>query len=134
MNKNSRIVLLLAVFCLGGLASVISPAGSSQDLTFRVTTLERRVDQMQTRVDFIERAQQNQAMQANAAISNLTTQTVLELQRQHLSLAEQVVQMQKRMLDLQKAIDRLVERDGQSEKPEKRDPAEAKPKPRAGKP
>jgi hypothetical protein len=79
---------------------------------------------MQMRVDFIERAQQNQAMQTNAASSNLTTQTVLELQRQHLSLAEQVVQMQKRMLDMQKTIDRLSEREAP---PEKREPTKPKP-------
>ncbi len=109
------------------------PSDFSQDITFRLTNIERRLDQLQTRVDFIERAQQNQAMNNTSASSNLAAETVLELQRQHLSLAGQVVEMQKRMLDLRKAIDRLSEREpGQATKePPKEDP---KPKPKTGKP
>lgn len=109
------------------------PSDLSQDITFRLTNIERRLDQLQTRVDFIERAQQNQAMNNTGAASNLATETVLELQRQHLSLAGQVVEMQKRMLDLRKAIDRLSEREPRQEKkePPKEEP---KPKPKTGKP
>jgi hypothetical protein len=122
MTTAFRLVAI-GLLSLGGAIVARTPDGD-QDLNFRLTNIERRLDQMQMRVDFIERAQQNQAMQTNAASSNLTTQTVLELQRQHLSLAEQVVQMQKRMLDMQKTIDRLSEREAP---PEKREPTKPKP-------
>lgn len=121
---------MILASCLG-LAKLTPTADLGQDPTFRLTNIERRLDQLQSRVDFIERAQQNQAMQANTATSNRTTEAVLELQRMNLSLAEQVVQMQKRMLEMQKAIDRLAERAPEAEKKE---PGESKPKPKPAKP
>lgn len=125
---NSAIAIRCAAIALlwFTFTTVTRTSDFSQDQSFRLMNIERRLDQLQTRVDFIERAQQNQAMQANTAASNRTTEAILELQRQNLSLAEQVVQMQKRMLEMQKAIDQLAEREP---KPEKKGPAESKPKP-----
>src|SRR5262245_33973874 len=100
-SLNIAIVLLL-------LASFIQPAptaGQGQDITFRLMNIERRLDQLQTRVDYIERVQQSQPL--NNPSSNAATAAVLELQRQHLSLAEQVVTMQRQMLEMQKKLDRL---------------------------
>lgn len=124
------------VFLLAMIAIPTRTADQSQDQTFRLSNLERRLDQLQTRIDFVERAQQTQAM--NNSGSNVTTQAVLELQRQNLSLAEQLVTLQQKMLDMQKTIDRLSERSAQAERSaqEKKDKPEEKPKPKAatGKP
>ncbi len=122
MQINKLIYTVMIAVCCGSLMTVTSTADHNQDQSFRLMNIERRLDQLQSRVDFIERAQQNQAMQANTATSNRTTEAVLELQRQNLSLAEQMVQMQKRMLDMQKAIDRISEREGNPEKKEKSEP------------
>jgi predicted nucleic acid-binding Zn-ribbon protein len=105
---------------------------STQDLNFRLLNIERRLDQMQIRVDVIERTQQNQAFNQPQQ-NNISSETIYELQRQLISLSGQMVQLQKQMLELQKKIDRLQESDP---KGEKREPVkeEAKPKPKAGKP
>ena len=123
-------------FLLALIAIPTRTADQTQDQTFRLINVERRLDQLQTRIDFVERAQQTQAM--NNSGSNVTTQAVLELQRQNLSLAEQLVTLQQKMLDMQKTIDRLSERSAQAERSgqEKKDKPEEKPKPKAatGKP
>ncbi|HKX32525.1 MAG TPA: hypothetical protein VJ302_32865 [Blastocatellia bacterium] len=79
----------------------------AQDLNFRLLNLERRLDQLQVRVDFVERALQSQNL--NRGNEPNSASLVLELQRQQLSLAEQVVTMQKQMLAMQKTIDQLRE-------------------------
>jgi len=117
---NITIVILL-------LASLIPPtptAGQGQDLTFRLMNIERRLDQLQPRVDFLERAQQSSTINQS---SNMTTTAVLDLQRQQLSLAEQILTMQRQMLEMQKKIDRLTPTPTPQEKKEK---PEEKPKPK----
>src|SRR5262249_48318323 len=113
------------------LFTTVAPTGDlMQDQTFRLMNVERRLDQLQARVDFIERAQQNQAATANTSGSNMTAAAVLELQRMQVSLADQVVQLQKRMLEQQKTIDQLLDRENKQEKKEspKEEPkAKAKP-------
>jgi len=121
-SANLTIILLLT-------ALLATPTHSSQDLNYRLMTIERRLDQLQYRVDAMERFQQTQSL--NATSANITPAAVLELQRQQISLAEQAVTMQKQMLEMQKTIDRLSEKlGGQEKKPEE------KPKPRSlnGKP
>jgi hypothetical protein len=71
--------------------------------------IERRVDQLQSRVDFIERSQQNQAL--NVATPSLPNQALQELQQRQSLLAEQLVTTQKQMLELKKEIDRVALRD-----------------------
>lgn len=125
---NITIIILL-------LASLIPPtptAGQGQDLTFRLMNIERRLDQMQTRIDFLERVQQSPTINQS---SNMTTTAVLELQRQQLSMAEQILTMQRQMLEMQRKIDRLTPAPTPASQ-EKKDKPEEKPKPKStpGKP
>jgi len=96
----AAIVLLLV-----SLAPATTTGNNAQDLTFRLMNIERRLDQMQIRMDAIERAFQNQAI-SNPGSSNTMTQALLELQRTQLSISEQLVTMQRQMLELKKQIDR----------------------------
>lgn len=124
---SAVIVMVIAI------VSSTRPGSASQDPTYRLMNLERRVDQFQTRLDMVERAQQNQAMNARSSATDAATATVLELQRMNLSLGEQVVFLQKQMLEMQKQIDRLSlpEKKTEAKEPLKED---AKPKPRAARP
>ena len=119
----------ILVLFIATLAITPPTADLSQDPNFRLMNVERRLDQLQYRVDALERFQQTQSL--NATSANITPASVLELQRQQISLAEQAITMQKQMLEMQKSIDRLAERvGGQEKRPEE------KPKPRSlnGKP
>lgn len=111
-------------------------ADHSQDQSFRLINIERRLDQLQSRLDFLERTQQSQTLN-NTNSANVSTQTVLDLQRQQLALADQVVTMQRRMLEMQKTIDQLAERNPQPKPtPEKKEKPkdDAKPKVPSGRP
>ncbi len=112
-----------------------SSAAPQQDQTFRLMTLERRVDQLQQRVDALDRAQMNQSLNTGSA-TNYNNELLLEIQRQQLSLARQNVELQQRVLEMQKTIDRLAEQNQKSEKaPAPAKPDEnAKPKPTPRKP
>ncbi|HQR31906.1 MAG TPA: hypothetical protein PLK30_04145 [Blastocatellia bacterium] len=128
--RSIRIFTNLAILVLVvALLAIKTPtADYTQDPNFRLMNVERRLDQLQMRIDFVERAQQAQSINATG---NMTPAAVLELQRQQISMAEQMVLMQKQMLELQKALDRLSEKSGgQEKKPDE------KPKPRSlnGKP
>lgn len=124
-------LVLLAVTTL----SAASTNAPQQDPTFRLMTIERRLDQMQQRLDFVERNQQTQTLNAGNT-RNYNNDLLLEIQRQQLSLAQQTVELQQRMLEMQKTIDRLTEQSKKAEPtaaPAK--PAEsAKPKPTPRKP
>lgn len=122
ISLNIMILILLFV----ALLPPEPTAGQGQDLTFRLMNIERRMDQLQTRVDYIERSQQSQALN-NSSGNNTATAAVLELQRQQLSLAEQILTMQKQMLEMQKKLDRLAP----PPTPEKKDKPEDKPRPKA---
>jgi hypothetical protein len=123
MPRLLRTATLTAMLLAPGYSS---PAG--QDQTFRVTNLERRLDQLQQRVDFVERQQQNQPQVRPAAIS---PELVLEIQRQTISLQQQLVLAQEQILKLQKAVDDLSSQ--QSPKEPGKQPAggTAKPQPNA---
>ena len=128
--RSIRIFTNLAILVLVvALLAIKTPtADYTQDPNFRLMNVERRLDQLQMRIDFVERAQQAQSINATG---NMTPAAVLELQRQQISMAEQMVLMQKQMLELQKTLDRLSEKSGgQEKKPDE------KPKPRSlnGKP
>ncbi len=120
------IAMLMAI-----LASPANTNSQGQDQTFRLLNIERRLDQLQSRVDLIERTLQNQTMNNNS--SNVSTQALLELQRQQLSLAEQLVTMQRQMLEMKKTLDRLESREKSEEKSEK-PKEEVKPKAQPKKP
>ncbi len=107
------------------LMSAARTGEAQPDPNYRFMTIERRLDQLQMRMELFERAVQNQS---SANVQSDTTMLMLqELQRQNLSLAEQLVQLQKRTLDLQKAIDQLREASEKKEKP--REDAKPKAKP-----
>ncbi len=121
--------LMIIVFVIALLAITTPTADFAQDPSFRLMNVERRLDQLQIRIDYVERAQQAQSLNTTAA--NATPPLVIELQRQQLSMAEQLVLMQRQMLELQKTIDRLSDKSaGQEKKPEEK----PKPKPPSGKP
>ena len=136
--KSLKSAMTLAVIILlsASLAPATTTGNNAQDLTFRLMNIERRLDQLQIRVDTVERAFQSQAMN-NSGSSNVSTQALLELQRQQLSLADQLVTMQKQMLELRKEIDRQASRNNdQGKETEKKDEQkqEAKPKAQSKKP
>lgn len=122
---------LMAALLLASFLVPAPTAGKGQDQSFRLNNIERRLDQLQTRVDYLDRAQQSQSL--NGAGSSAATASILELQRQNLSMAEQLVTMQRQMLEMQKVIDRLA---SQNPPPEKKEKPEEKAKPKAatGKP
>ncbi len=128
---KSLVIIPALVAIFATFAPTATTGGGTQDLTFRLMNIERRLDQLQSRVDIVERTLQNQTM-SSAGSSSVSTQMLLDMQRQQLQLAEQLVTMQKQMLEMQKAIDRLSERrtDQEKEKPKE----EAKPKPQPKKP
>lgn len=130
MRSNRFFTNLLILVSLIALLAITTPtADYAQDPSFRLMNVERRLDQLQIRVDYVERAQQAQSLNTTAA--NATPPLVLELQRQQLSLADQLVTMQRQMLEMQKTIDRLSDKSGGLEKK-----LEEKPKPKSatGKP
>jgi tRNA splicing endonuclease len=127
----AEIILLLV-----SLAPAPATSNNAQDLSFRLMNIERKVDLLQIRVDAIERAFQNQAL-SNTGSSNVSNQALLELQRLQLSISEQLVTMQKQMLELKKEIDRQASRENDQKKDtEKKDAPqqEAKPKVQSKKP
>src|SRR5438876_5977210 len=93
--------LALAAFAV----MATSTAQVNPDLTFRLLNIERRLDQLQIRVDTMERAQQFQAV--GTSNQSAMTETLLETQRQQLALAREVALMQQQMLQLQKTVDQL---------------------------
>ncbi len=125
-------IVLLSV----SLAPATATSNNAQDLTFRLMNIERKLDQLQIRVDTVERAFQNQAL-SNTGSSNVSAQALLDLQRQQISLAQQLLTMQKQMLELKKEIDRQASRENdQGKDVEKKDAPkqEAKPKVQSKKP
>src|SRR5262245_15504317 len=111
---KSAAMFAALVLLLASLAPATTTGNNAQDQSFRLMNIERKLDQLQIRVDTIERAYQNQAIN-NSGSSNASTQAqtqaLLDLQRQQLSLAGQLVTMQKQMLELKKEIDRLASRE-----------------------
>jgi hypothetical protein len=140
IEQSKRIAgLFLSITTVLLILSVTTPTGDlTQDVNFRLLNIERRLDQMQQRVDFVERTLQNQSLnnRPNDLTSTTTTTALLELERKQLSLAQQVVLLERRMLELQKTIDRLHEvnqetKETKDSKDTKATPkSETKPKPK----
>ena len=105
---------LVAVALLLTLASLSATAGESverpqQDLTFRLINLERQVESLQTRIDFLERTIRAIPVGGQTETTGSST-SLLEIQRQMLALAEQQILMQTQLLEVRKSLDRLAER------------------------
>ncbi|MEK7830282.1 MAG: hypothetical protein AAB401_04305, partial [Acidobacteriota bacterium] len=62
-STNLTIVFLL----LASLAIATPTADYSQDSNYRLMNVERKLDQLQMRIDFVERAQQAQSLNATGA-------------------------------------------------------------------
>lgn len=107
------------------LLSIGAATQIGQDQTFRLLNLERRVDQLQTRLEYVERAQQTQSLNQPSLANQ---ERVLELQTQVFNQAQQIVHLQKQMLEMRKEFDRLTERMAAGQKTEKpQETAPAKP-------
>ncbi len=116
-QKNRWLIPSLAMALL-----VLGSAAPGQNFEFRLSNIERRLDQVLNRVDSVEREQRLQSF-ATSTRPEVARETVLELQRQQNSVAEQVVYIERRMLELRKAIDQLEEREQKKEEPKPK-PAE----------
>jgi hypothetical protein len=105
--------LFLSITAVLLILSITTPTGdlTQGDVNFRLINIERRLDQMQQRVDFVERTLQNQSLNNRPSdlTSSTTTTALLEMERKQLSLAQQVALLERRMLEMQKTIDRLHE-------------------------
>jgi hypothetical protein len=135
-SLKSAVTFAVIVLLSVSLAPATTTGNNAQDLTFRLMNIERKLDQLQIRVDTVERAFQSQSL-SNSGSSNFSAQAVLDLQRQQLLLGEQLVMMQKQMLELRKEIDRQALRNNdQGKEAEKKDEQkqEAKPKAQSKKP
>jgi hypothetical protein len=131
LKRSARI--FLSITALLSVLSITTPTGDlAQDVNFRLSNIERRLDQVQQRVDFVERALQNQSFNRESN-SNAATAAVLEMQRKQLSLAERVLLLERRMLEMQKTIDRMREENRETKPPKETPKSEAKPKPPPGK-
>lgn len=124
-NSDYRKIIFAGMLVLLVLLWLLPPGRleAAQDVTFRLMNIERRLDQLQIRVDSLERAYQSQTMTSTTGAQS-NAQLLIELQRQQLSLAEQQVLMQRQMLDLQKRIDQMREKPAEEAKPK----TESKPK------
>lgn len=124
-NSDYRKIIFAGMLVLLVLLWLLPPGRleAAQDVTFRLMNIERRLDQLQIRVDSLERAYQSQTMTSTTGAQS-NAQLLIELQRQQLSLAEQQVLMQRQILDLQKRIDQMREKPAEEAKPK----TESKPK------
>jgi hypothetical protein len=126
---KSAAIFAAIVLLFVSLAPATTTNNSAQDQTFRMMNIERKLDQLQLRVDAIERAVQTQAL-SNTGSSNISTQALLDLQRTQLSMTQQLVIIQKQMLELKKEIDRQALREtDQGKDAEKKDAPKQESKP-----
>jgi hypothetical protein len=112
-----------------GIAAGINAAGTrpgQQDLTFRLINLERQVESLQARVDFLERMARN-PLPGDSIGASANAQTMIEIQRQMLSLAEQQLLMQSQLLELKKMIDQQGDQQNKQAEPPATRPAPKKP-------
>ena len=108
--------LKIFVLCLSAL-----PFVPQQDMTFRMLNLERRCDQLQQRVDALERQIQNQAMAAG--VNDPNRELILDMQRQQLSFQQQMLATQQLQLELKKTLDQQAVRLQELEKRASEKPA-----------
>src|SRR5215475_225437 len=127
---KSAMILAAIVLLSASLSPATDAGNNAQDLNFRLINIERRLDQLQIRVDTVERVFQAQSLN-NTGSSNASTQALLELQQQQLVMAQQLVAMQKQMLELRKDIDQQAAREAdQGKDVEKKDGSKQEVKPK----
>ena len=127
---KSAAILAVMVLLFAGMSPATTTGNNAQDLTFRLINVERRLDQMQIRMDALERSLQSQATTSPGS-SNIMTQALMELQRTQLSISQQLVTMQKQMLDMKKEIDRQAGHENDQKKDtDKKDTPQQETKPK----
>ncbi|HEY7181102.1 MAG TPA: hypothetical protein VIC84_06775 [Blastocatellia bacterium] len=129
---KSAMIFAAVVLLSVSLSPATGAGNNAQDLNFRLMNIERKLDQLQIRVDTVERAFQAQSLSASAAASsNASTQALLDMQQQQISMAQQLVAMQKQMLELRKDLDRQAAREAdQGKDAEKKDQPKQEVKPK----
>jgi hypothetical protein len=133
---KSAMIFAAIILLTVSLSPATATSNNAQDLAFRLLNIERKLDQLQLRVDAVERVVQSQAI-SNTGSSNTSTQALLQLQQQQLLVSQQLLTMQKQMLELKKQIDlQALRGNDQGKDAEKKDEPkqEAKPKVQPRKP
>jgi hypothetical protein len=133
---KSAMIFAAIVILSVSLSPATATSNNAQDPAFRLMNIERRLDTLQLRIDAVERVVQSQAIN-NTGSSSASTQALLELQQQQLLVSQQLVTMQKQMLELKKQIDlQALRGNDQGKDAEKKDEPkqEAKPKVQPKKP
>jgi hypothetical protein len=110
-GQSGRRSVFLLILILLALTMPVSQqtTNAQQDLTFRLINLEREVETLRTRVDILERMVRN-TMPGDPLATSSSNQSMVEIQRQMLSLAEQQIIMQTQLLELRKAVDEWREK------------------------
>lgn len=105
---SSLRIRLLWASCLVTLVALLGSAAPAQlqIIESRLSNVERRLDQVQSRIDSVEREQRMSSLSSSTR-PEVSREMVLELQRQQNDVAQQVVLLEQRMLEVRKAIDRL---------------------------
>ena len=94
------LLMLLSIPAISALSS--PPVTAQPDPTFRFNAIERRLDQMQSRLDLLERE-----VRSGPSIAQSRPDSTAELRQQYLGLSEQVSFIQIQLVEARKAIDRL---------------------------
>ena len=110
-----------------GLFTVLGSAAPTQFIESRLSTIERRLEQMQIRVDSVEREQRMSSMNTSSSRADLSQATLLEVQRQQNSLAQEVIVLEQKVLELTKALDQVKEEKRETTKPKTAEPAKKHP-------
>ncbi len=98
-----KATLFVAIISLFAVPTGVTP--SQPDVNFRLNTIERRIDQMQIRVDGMERELRTQALLQSPERSA----GVNDLRQQYVGLSEQVSVMQLQLVEVRKTLDKLTE-------------------------
>jgi hypothetical protein len=120
-----KYLLLLLIFSIPAIAGFALSAGGGQpDPTFRLSTIERRIDQMQSRLDLLEREVRS------SSAPGPRSESFSELRLQYQGLSEQVSFMQMQLIEARKAIDKLNDAEfRRNEAKEQQKPKDEKKKP-----
>ena len=98
-----KVTIFVAIISLFAVPTGVAP--SQPDVNFRLNSIERRIDQMQIRVDGMERELRTQALLQSPERST----SVNDLRQQYVGLSEQVSVMQLQLVEVRKTLDKLTE-------------------------
>jgi len=96
-------LFLFVLFSVPAMFAMPTTVATTQpDLTFRLSTIERRIEQMQIRLDSLERDFRGSSIRGSDR-----PEALADLKQQYLGLSEQVSLMQIQLVEARRAIDRL---------------------------